>query len=239
MHSNAALVLWPWGDTETDSPNVDALSLLGHRIAYFNHYVPEQSNELYFTDGTTDDSMYGLLGVASYTIETDGFDFFEDCDTFESTTSPQNLDALRYISRTLHAPYKLPAGPDTIDVTASVASLAAGDPLTIESDLDSGHYRTPGAPTVHPIASAAAYLDTLPWADGATPIALTAEDGAFDSRTETAQGAIPTSGLREGRHFVYVQASDDAGNVGTPNAAFFDVVVTDRIFGDGFDAPPG
>jgi hypothetical protein len=121
MHSNAALVLWPWGDTFTDSPNVDALTTLGRRIAWFNGYTPEQSNELYFTDGTTDDSMYGLLGVASYTIETNGFDFFEDCTDFEADTAPTNLAALRYISRALHAPYQLPAGPDTVSVTADAA----------------------------------------------------------------------------------------------------------------------
>ena len=41
------------------------------------------------------DELIGLLGVASYTIETNGFDFFEDCATFESNTAPTNLDALR------------------------------------------------------------------------------------------------------------------------------------------------
>jgi hypothetical protein len=240
MHSNAALVLWPWGDTSTDSPNVAALTTCGRRIAYFNGYTPQQSNELYYTDGTTVDSMYGLLGVASYTIETNGFDFFEDCATFESDTAPTNLEALRYISRALHAPYRLPAGPDTIDVSASAAQIAAGDPLTITTHLDSSRFNdSNGTEPVHDIAGASAYIDALPWDPSAVAIPLVASDGLFNSPQETAQVSIPTSDLEPGRHFVYVQALSldvpdrlfangfdnaiDGRRTGTPNAVFFDV----------------
>jgi carboxypeptidase T len=237
MHSNAALVLWPWGDTSADSPNVVQLTTLGRRIAWFNDYTPEQSNELYYTDGTTVDSMYGLLGVAAYTIETDGFDFFEDCASFESETAPTNLDALRYIARTLHAPYKLPKGPDAIDVSSSASAIAAGDPLTISSHLDSSRFnQSNGVEQIHNIASAIAYVDVLPWDGAGSGITLTADDGAFNSDQEIADGTIPTTGLATGRHFVYVQATDDAGNAGTPNAVFFDVnLPNDTIFQDGFD----
>ena len=230
MHSNAALILWPWGDTFTDSPNVTALTTLGRRIAYFNGYTPEQSNELYFTDGTTDDSMYGLLGVAAFTIETNGFDFFEDCATFEANTAPTNLDALRYTARTLHAPYQLPLGPDTIQVTASPDLVIAGDALNLQANLDSSRFNNSnGTQPVHNIASALAYLDALPW-DGTDPgTALQASDGAFDSAVEVGVGTISTTGLSSGRHFVYVQATDVNSNAGTPNAAFFDVGAADEI----------
>ncbi|HEV7489718.1 MAG TPA: M14 family zinc carboxypeptidase [Rhodanobacteraceae bacterium] len=230
MHSNAALVLWPWGDTATDSPNVTDLTTLGRRIAYFNGYTPEQSNELYLTDGTTDDSMYGLLGVAAYTIETNGSDFFEDCASFEGNTAPTNLDALRYIARTLHAPYELPAGPDTIQVTASPDLVIAGDTLNVQASLDSSRFNNSnGTQPVHNIASALAYLDALPWDDTDPGTAMQAGDGAFDSAIEVGLGAIPTTGLSSGRHFVYVQATDVIGNAGTPNAAFFDVGAADEV----------
>jgi hypothetical protein len=237
MHSNAALVLWPWGDTFDDSPNVSALTTLGRRIAWFTGYTPEQSNELYFTDGTTVDSMYGLLGVASYTIETDGFDFFEDCSDFEAETAPTNLATLRYISRTLHAPYQLPAGPDTVSVTADAAVVDEGDPVGITAALDSGRFNfSNGSQPVRNIASAQAYVDALPWAATSPGITLAAGDGAYDSSHETAVGEIPTSHLTPGRHFVYVQATDTDGHAGTPNAVFFDVNgPTDRIFADGFE----
>jgi hypothetical protein len=237
MHSNAALVLWPWGDTFTDSPNVAKLTTLGRRIAWFTDYTPEQSNELYYTDGTTVDSMYGLLGVASYTIETNGFDFFEDCASFEADTAPTNINALRYIARTLHAPYKLPKGPDTIDVSAGTTSVNAGDPLSISANLDSSRFnQSNGTEAISNIASALAYVDVLPWDGAGDGIALDAQDGAFNSPQEVAEGTIPTTGLAIGRHFVYVQATDANGNAGTPNAVFFDVnLPNDTIFENGFD----
>jgi len=229
MHSNASLVLWPWGDTFTDSPNATTLQTFGRRIAYFNGYTPEQSNELYFTDGTTDDSMYGLLGVASYTIETNGFDFFEDCATFESNTAPTNLEALRYISRNLHEPYRLPAGPDTIAVTVGTDLVIAGDPVSVTANLDSSRFNTSnGSQTVYDITAADAYVDELPW-DAASGTAMTAGDGAFDSSVESGTASVATDALASGRHFVYVQGTDEHGNLGSPNAAFFDVATLDEI----------
>ena len=241
MHSNAALVLWPWGDTSTDSPNVTELTTFGRRIAWFNGYTPEQSNELYFTDGTTDDSMYGLLGVASYTIETNGFDFFEDCATFEANTAPTNLAALRYISRAVHAPYQLPAGPDTVDVQVSADLVVPGDTVAVTAHLDSSRFnQSNGSQTVNDIFSAGLYVDVLPWdTDAVQP--MDPADGAFDSPVETATANIVAGAA--GRHFVYVQAGDTASHPGTPNAAFFDVAdasdigtidgtVTDHATGD-------
>ena len=223
IHSNAALVLWPWGDTFTDSPNAPTLQTFGRRIAYFNGYFPEQSNELYFTDGTTDDTMYGLLGVASYTIETNGFDFFEDCATFEANTSPTNLAALRYIARNLHAPYRLPAGPDTVAVAVGADLIVPGDPVPVSANIDSSRFNNSnGSQPIYDISDAQAYVDDLPW-NSVQSTPLLPDDGAFDSPIESAAAMIATDGLTAGRHFVFVQASDVNANHGTPNAAFFDV----------------
>lgn len=223
IHSYAQLVLWPWGDTSNGAPNQNALRTLGRRMAWFNDYTPQQSDELYPTDGTTDDTMYGLLGVASYTIETDSA-FFQDCGSFESFTAPRNIEVLRYAARALHAPYKLPSGPDTISVTASPDLIASGDPITLSAALDSGRFnQTNGNEPVRLITSAAAYVDQLPWADGAVPIALEAADGGFDSAVETATGVLSSSGLGAGKHLVHVQGSDAAGNEGTPNATFVEI----------------
>ena len=230
IHSNAALVLWPWGDTSSAAPNRSALRTFGRRLAWFNGYTPEQSDSLYPTDGTTDDTAYGLLGVPSYTIETNGADFFEDCGTFENDTSPRNIAALRYAARALHAPYLLPAGPDTIDVAAGSDLIAAGDPLPVSAHLDSSRFnQSNGTEPVHTIASAAAYVDALPWDANASPVALQAGDGTFDSNVESAEGSLDSSALAPGRHFIYVQGTDTAGNAGTPNAAFVDVAAADGI----------
>jgi len=230
MHSNAALVLWPWGDTSSAAPNQVPLRTLGRRLAYFNNYTPEQSDQLYPTDGTTDDTMYGLLGVPGFTIEIDGADFFQDCGSFDASTAPDNIAALRYVARALHAPYKLPAGPDAITVSASSDLIAAGDPAQIAAHLDSSRFnQSNGNEPVHAIASAAAYVDTLPWETGATAIALDASDGDFDSNVEDVDGALATGSLSPGRHLVYVQGTDTAGNAGTPNAGFIEIAAADQI----------
>jgi hypothetical protein len=55
LHSYSQLVLWPWGWTSADSPNHTQLQTLGRKMAYFNSYTPQQSNDLYPTSGTSDE----------------------------------------------------------------------------------------------------------------------------------------------------------------------------------------
>lgn len=228
IHSNAALVLWPWGDASSAAPNQAAMRTLGRRLAWFNGYAPEQSDSLYPTDGTTDDTMYGLLGVPGFTIETDGEDFFEDCASFDTTTAPANINALRYAARSLHGIYKLPSGPDTVSVTGGSDLVVAGDPITINAQLDDSRFNqsTEGEPvlgTIRNIASANAYVDTLPWDPAAQAIALSASDGAFNSPSEQVTGTLSGNGLTAGKHLIYVQGIDVAGNAGPPNATLIDV----------------
>ncbi|MEH6420652.1 M14 family zinc carboxypeptidase [Pseudomonas sp. CGJS7] len=223
IHSAADLVLWSWGDTNSPAPNSSALQTFGRRMAYFNGYRPQQSNELYGTDGTTDDTMYGLLGVPGYTIELGG-SFFESCSSFTGTTLPNNLKTLRYVARSLWAPYTLPSGPDTTVVNVSSATVPAGTPVTITANVnDSLFNQSNGTEPVQNIASARAYLDAPPWASGATPIALSASDGSFNSSNENVTGSISTTGLAQGVHTVYVQGTDASGKPGTPNAVRFTV----------------
>ena len=233
MHSAASLVLWSWGDTPGPAPNQAGLRTLGRRFAFFNNYYPQQSDELYATDGTTDDTMYGLLGVPSYTFELDDeFGFFQDCGSFEGITLPKNLAALRYAARALHAPYRLPSGPDTLAVTVSGPDLIAiGDTIDVSAQLDSGRFnQSNGNEPVHNIAGASLYLDQLPWDAGAAPIALSAADGAFNSTIETATTALSTAGWPQGRHFLHVQGvAHTTAQAGTPNAAFVDVAAADDI----------
>jgi carboxypeptidase T len=223
IHSYSQLVLWPWGDTSTLAPNGPALRTLGRRLAWFNNYSPEQSSQLYATDGATDDNFYGSLGAPAYTIEL-GVAFFESCTTFQNTTLPNNLAALKYAARNLQSPYNLPTGPDTVSVTASVATVAAGTSFTVTATVnDSRFNQSNGTETVQNIASAAAYVDKLPWQSGATAIAMTAVDGTFNASSESVRATIPTTGLSAGQHRVYVQATDAAGKAGTPNAVLFTV----------------
>jgi hypothetical protein len=224
-------VLWPWGDTNhgVGAPNQAALRTLGRRLAWFNGYTPEQSNDLYKTDGTTDDSIYGLLGVPGFTIETDGNDFFQDCASFESSTAPSNIAALRYAARSLHATYQLPAGPDVLDISAGSDLVVAGDLLALSARIDDTRFNQStdgdGVPgTIRNIGGASAYVDALPWDVAGIENVLAPADGSFDAPAEDVVGSIDTVSLQPGRHFIHVQGADASGYRGPPNAAMIDVV---------------
>ena len=104
------------------APNGPTLQTLGRKFAYFNNYTPQQSINLYATDGTTIDFAYGTLGVAAYTFEI-GIAFFESCDSFVSTVIPENMPALLYAAKVVRTPYQTPAGPEALNVTASPANV--------------------------------------------------------------------------------------------------------------------
>lgn len=229
IHSYSGLVLWPWGFTTTLAPNATALQAFGRRLAWFNNYTPQAAVGLYPTDGTTDDFAYGDLGLAAYTFEL-GTAFFQDCASFENTIYPRNRDALRYALRAARAPYRQPAGPDAYAVRVEPDLAAPGDSVRVLATLDDarqreGSFTASGPqPPVQPIASARAYIAAGPWEAGATGLPMQASDGSFNTSIEQVQVDLPTAGLPAGRHIVYIQGRDAAGNDGPPTAAFVDLV---------------
>ncbi|MFC5831343.1 M14 family metallopeptidase [Nonomuraea insulae] len=74
-HTYSELVLWPYGYTFNDTaPGLtqddrDAHATLGQNMASTNGYTPEQASDLYITDGTIDDWMWGVYKIFSYTFE--------------------------------------------------------------------------------------------------------------------------------------------------------------------------
>lgn len=228
IHSYSQLVLWPWGTTSTPAPNGTALQTLGRRFAYFNNYTPQQSIGLYPTDGTSDGVSYGELGVAAYTFEL-GTSFFQSCTTYNNTIKPQNLPALIYAAKVVREPYRIPGGPDVTSMSlsndASGAGVTAGTPVTVTaSATDTRFNNSNGTEPTQAINAAEAYIDTPPWVAGATPIALSAADGAFNSSTESLTGTLGTGGLSLGKHIVYVRARDASGQFGPVTAQFLNIV---------------
>ena len=75
FHTFGELILWPYGYTFNDTaPGLNAtdqqaFATLGQRMAQLNGYTPEQASDLYITDGTIDDWLWGNQRIFSYTFE--------------------------------------------------------------------------------------------------------------------------------------------------------------------------
>jgi carboxypeptidase T len=221
LHSYGNQVLWPWGWTESPAPNQTGLETLGRKLAFINHYKPEQSVFLYATDGSTNDFAYGELGLAAYTFEV-GTDFFQDCATFENTILPDNLPALLAAAKAAGKPYLEPSGPETLSVSITPTLSTTNNTAQISAFVDNTRSSTQN---FHNIAAAEYTIDTPFWITTTTPIthSLAAMDGSFDQTTEYVSATIDTSGLSDGRHLVFVRGKNSAGYWGATSSAFLNI----------------
>ncbi|MET9951056.1 M14 family metallopeptidase [Streptomyces sp. NPDC006339] len=75
FHTYSELVLWPFGWTTADTAtgmtqdDRDAFATVGRKMASSNGYTPEQSSDLYITDGSIDDYLWGVHKIFGYTFE--------------------------------------------------------------------------------------------------------------------------------------------------------------------------
>jgi carboxypeptidase T len=75
FHTYGELILWPYGFTFNDlAPGLtqaerDTHARLGQMMAQTNGYTPQQSSDLYITDGTIGDWLWGVQRVYTYTFE--------------------------------------------------------------------------------------------------------------------------------------------------------------------------
>ncbi len=221
VHSYSQLVLWPWGYTATVAPNGAALQTLGRKLAFHNSYYPEQAIGLYPTDGTTDDFAYGELGIAAYTFEL-GTSFFQDCATFEQTIFPDNLSSLLYAAKAVRAPYLLAGGPDVVDVQLTQTVVEPGELIVGAAQASDQRFsQVNGTESVQVIADAQAFIDTPPWEAGAVALTVTPTDSNFDTVAEGLTFSLPSVGLPQGRHMLYLRAQDASAQWGAVSAGFF------------------
>lgn len=228
LHSYSQLVLFPWGWSALPAPNDAGLRTLGRKFGYFTGYRTCQSGEdgcLYMTDGTTDDFAYGELGVAAYTFEL-GTAFFQQCGTFETGILTQTIAALTYAAQVAAQPYRMPAGPDVVNISVTPAVVGAGVPFVLRAEADDTRTPPPdfyGGEPIQAIAAVSYTVAAPSWSPAAgAPQAMQPLD-AFDTPREAAAATIDTRGWAPGRHTVFVQATDAAGNVGPPAAIFVEV----------------
>ncbi|MFG2877770.1 M14 family metallopeptidase [Streptomyces sp. NPDC048337] len=103
FHTYSELVLWPFGYTYNDTaPGMTADDLavykkIGTSMAASNGYTPEQSSDLYITDGTIDDWLWGNQKIFAYTFEmypeSGGGGFYPPDEVIDRETA-RNKDAV-------------------------------------------------------------------------------------------------------------------------------------------------
>ncbi|MGM9386269.1 M14 family metallopeptidase [Streptomyces antibioticus] len=104
FHTYSQLVLWPFGYTTADTTtgmtadDRNAFATVGRSMAASNGYTPEQASDLYITDGSIDDYLWGTHKIFSYTFEmypgsAAGGGFYPPDEVIERETS-RNKDAV-------------------------------------------------------------------------------------------------------------------------------------------------
>ena len=215
MHSTGNLMLYPWGEDTLPPPNMQLRTIM-QKCASYNGYNPIQTIQLYPTSGTSQDWTYGELGVAGFGMESGlgsgtcgGFMPPYSCMDGGTNGNFWNLNrpVLLYLAKLARTPFMTGEGPTTETLTAARTATANTYSFRAQvNDVSNGNNTVTGAEL---------YVDTPPWRGG-TPIAMTAEDGNFNSPNEFAIATVTTS---PGRHLVYVRGSD-AGNFGVIKAVF-------------------
>ena len=117
FHTYQELIMWPYGYTFADVPadmiqdDRDAMAAIGQAMAATNGYTPQQSSDLYITDGSVRDWQYGAYRIFSFgfemypTTEAQG-GFYPPDEVIPAETS-RNRAAILYLLDKADCPYKV------------------------------------------------------------------------------------------------------------------------------------
>lgn len=115
-HTYSELILFPYGYTFADTaPGLDAtdrqaFEALGNHMGQTNGYTVEQASDLYITDGTIGDWMWGVHGIFSYTFEmypTGSNPGFYPPDTVIGQETSRNREAVLRFLEYADCPYEI------------------------------------------------------------------------------------------------------------------------------------
>ena len=117
FHTYSELVLWPFGHTTantTTGMNADqnnTFATLGRQMAATNRYTPEQSSDLYITDGDSLDWLWGTHKIFAYTFEmyptsSSAGGFYPPASVITRETS-RNKEAALLLAEAADCPYKV------------------------------------------------------------------------------------------------------------------------------------
>lgn len=149
LHAYGELVLWPAGYTFTDVPadltqdDRDVMVTMGQAMAASNGYTPGQASDLYITDGTSLDWLYGVHGIINFAFEmypvTSSQGGFYPGDEIIAAQTARNRDAILYLLDKADCPYEVigkegqycsgtpPANTGMKSPTANSSETTSGD----------------------------------------------------------------------------------------------------------------
>lgn len=156
FHTYQELILWPMGYTTTDVPpdltfdDWNTMVTMGQAMAAMNGYTPEQSSDLYITDGTIVDWEYGQHGILNYTFEmyprtsTQG-GFYPPDEVIPAQTA-RNRGPVLYLLEQAACPYAVIGKSNEYCVASSTGfkSATAQAPVTSSSGDNNGFQTNPG-----------------------------------------------------------------------------------------------
>ncbi|WP_433530893.1 M14 family zinc carboxypeptidase [Micromonospora sp. CA-263727] len=116
FHTYSELVLWPYGYTYNDTaPGMTAdqfntFATIGRQMAATNGFTPQQSSDLYITDGSSIDWMWAVHGIWAYTFElyprtASGGGFYPPDEVIPAQTS-RNREAVLMLAEYADCPYR-------------------------------------------------------------------------------------------------------------------------------------
>ncbi|MFE6777143.1 M14 family metallopeptidase [Streptomyces sp. NPDC057702] len=113
FHTYGELVLWPYGYTSADTAqgmtrdDHDVFEKVGREMAATNNYTPEQASDLYVTDGSADDWMWGAHKIFTYTFEMyGGSGGFYPPDEVIGRETARNREAVLKLTETADCMYR-------------------------------------------------------------------------------------------------------------------------------------
>ncbi len=228
LHSYQDEILWPFGFDQFGAPNFNQLQTIGRKLAVITGRM-NPTGFLYTVDGSTDDWVYGKLGVASFTYEigpTYGScgDFFPAYGCQDGIDGqPRNFWAemgpsFVYANKIASSPYITAYGPDTQAVSVNPIEVPGGLPVDLTATVLDQRY---GGDPLQPLMAAEYFIDA-PGADG-TGIAMSPADGAWGETNEAVEAVVDTSGFSQGQHYILVHGKNDDGFWGPFTAVFLTV----------------
>jgi len=116
FHTYSQLVLWPYGYTTANTAtgmttdDYNTFATIGQQMAATNGYTPEQSSDLYITDGDSLDWMWATHKIWAYTFEmypgsASGGGFYPPDEVIPAQTS-RNRDAVLILSEYADCPQR-------------------------------------------------------------------------------------------------------------------------------------